>query len=169
MAAVRREEADGYLDNLLVRAVSRTRWLWGRILLIAITIGLAGFLASIWMWIGLTRQSAGVSYHDLLLAGSNAIAPALLILGLGIFSMGVLPRATSIVTYGALAWSFLVDLLSSGIKLNHWILDTSILQHMSLTPASNPNWTAIAYIVGLGAVLGAIGSLAFNHRDLEAE
>jgi putative exporter of polyketide antibiotics len=97
------------------------------------------------------------------------MAPAFLIVGLGVFTLGLLPRATSLVVYGALAWSFLIDLISSGIHLNHWLLDTSILQHMTLSPATSPNWTSVAYIVGLGFVLSIIGSLTFGRRDLEAE
>jgi ABC-2 type transport system permease protein len=169
LVSVRREEAEDYLDNLLVRAVSRSRWLWGRVVLVVVTIICAGIVATLGVRIGLTHQGIGVSFHDLCLAGLNAMAPAVLITGLGVFTLGVLPRATSLVVYAALAWSFLLDLLSSGINLNHWILDTSILQHMSLSPAANPNWTAIGYIVGLGAVLAVIGSVAFSNRDLEAE
>jgi putative exporter of polyketide antibiotics len=70
--------------------------------------------------LGLSHQGVAISFHDLLLAGLNAMAPAALVLGLGIFTLGVL-RATSPVVYAALAWSFLIDLLSSGLNLNHWI------------------------------------------------
>jgi putative exporter of polyketide antibiotics len=33
LGAVREEEADGYVDNIVVRPVSRLRWLSGRLLM----------------------------------------------------------------------------------------------------------------------------------------
>jgi ABC-2 type transport system permease protein len=169
VGAMREDEADGYLDNLLVRPVSRWQWLTGRVALTVGVIVLAGLLAGVGAWIGASSQQAGVPFHTLLQAGVNTMAPALLVLGIGICSLGLVPRLTGLISYGIIAWSFLIELVSSGLNLNHWVLDTSILHHMALAPAADPKWGTDAIMVGLGLLLCLIGAAAFSSRDLEAE
>jgi ABC-2 type transport system permease protein len=166
---MREDEADGYLDNFLVRPVSRVRWLSGRVLLIVSVVILAGLLSSLATWAGEASQHGGVSIHTLLLAGANAVAPVILLVGIGVCAMGSIPRLTGALTYGAIAWSFLIVMLSSGLNLNHWLLDTSILHQVALAPAADPNWVTNAVLVGIGAVLCAAGTIVFNRRDLQAE
>jgi len=169
IGAVREEEAEGYLDNLLVRPVRRSRWLCGRILLVMGTIMAAGLLASVGIWIGVATQHAGVSFHVLFLASANAAVPAVLTLGVGVLALGFMPRLTTVIAYGVIAWSFLIELVSSGINLNHWLLDTYILHHMALAPAANADWATNLILVVVALVLCGIGIVRFNNRDLEAE
>jgi ABC-2 type transport system permease protein len=169
IVAVREDEALGYLDNFLVRSVSRARWLAGRLMIIGVALAIAALLATSVAWATETFQNEGVTFHTLLQAGLNAITPAALILGIGVFALGVVPRFTSVIVYSAIAWSFLVEMVSSGITLNPWLLDTSILHHVSLAPATDPNWTTNACLLGLGIVLALAGCLMFTKRDLATE
>ena len=77
-------------------------------------------------------------------AGVNSAAPAALLLGIGVLTLGFVPRLTSIVCWGMLAWAFLLDMLGSALKVNHWVMDTSLLYHPALAPAVNPNWRSSA-------------------------
>jgi polyether ionophore transport system permease protein len=169
VGAIREEEATGYLDNLLVRPISRWRWLAGRIALIIAVIILAGFLGGFWSWVGESSQQAGVPLHTLLLAGINMMAPALLTLGVGVAALGLLPRLTTIFAYAVIGWSFLIELVSSGLNLSHWVLDTSVFYHIALAPAADPKWGTDAIMAAIGLGLCLIGALAFNRRDLESE
>lgn len=169
VSAMREDEAQGYLDNLLVRPVSRLRWLGGRLLLIIIVIILAGLITSLGAWAGESSQQAGVAFHPLLLAGFNMIAPSILTLGVAVFALGVLPRLTSVIAYSVIAWSFLIQMVSSGINLNHWLLDTAIFTHIALAPATNPNWGIDARLAAIGIILAIIGAIASNGRDLQNE
>lgn len=166
---MRETEAEGYLDNLLVRPVGRLRWLTGRVVLAAALAVLLSTLGGLAVWFGAATQHAGLSLHDTLLAGLNAAAPAILLLGIGVFVFCFAPRITSFVTYGMIAWSFLVELLGSVINLNHWVSDTSLLHHITLAPAVSANWqTVYAYAaVGLGLIL--LGMWRFVSRDLANE
>lgn len=166
---MREDEAEGYLDNLLVRPVSRLRWLLGRVFLAVVVIVVAGLLTTLGTWAGEINQQTGVSFHTLLLAGINTLAPALLILGIGVFALGITPRLTTVIAYGVIAWTFLIEMVSSGLNLSHWVLDTSILYHVALAPAANPKWGSDAVLAGIGLALGVIGALVFNYRDLEPE
>jgi ABC-2 type transport system permease protein len=169
VGAVRKDEADGYVDNLLVCEVSRMRWLWGRISLIVGGIVLAGLVVALGAWLGIANEATGISFHQLLVAGVNALVPAVFILGLGIFALGFAPRLTTVIAYSAIAWSFLISILKSGLHLNHWVLDTSILQHVNLAPVANPVWKTAIIIVCLGILLAVVGALRFNNRDLQSE
>lgn len=169
VSGIREEEAQGYLDNLLVRKVSRLGWLSSRLIIVIVTILLAGLLSTACVALGLINQSLGLSFHELIMAGLNTIIPAVFVLGVGIFSLGFLPRLTSVLSYGIIAWSFLISIVSSGINLNHWIADTSILQHMALAPASSPTWKTNFIIIGLSLLLIIAGAIRFNGRDLQNE
>ncbi len=168
-ATIRREEANGYLDNLLVRPVSRLRWLLGRIGLSLSVVILGGLVSGIGAWLGMLGQNDGISFSSLIQAGVNIIFPVLFIFGVGIFTLGVRPRITSFLAYGLIAWSFLIDMLSSGININHWIIDTSILNHMAFAPAATPDWSVNIILAVIALILGLIGIIAFNQRDLANE
>jgi polyether ionophore transport system permease protein len=167
--AIRLDEAQGYLDNMLVRPVSRLGWLTGRIALVVVTTLSVAFVAGVVIHLGLTNQSLGISWHDVLLAGVNMFAPTLFITGLGILFFGILPRWTSLVMYSLVAWSFLVQMISSGLNLSHWILDTSLFQHVALAPASPVRWSSWYALVGLSFVMMAVGVMAFIRRDIVTE
>jgi ABC-2 type transport system permease protein len=167
VGAMREDEAEGYLDNLFVRPISRLRWLAGRFGITIVGIAFAGILSTIAVWIGIASQHVAISFHTLLLAGVNTMAPAVFTLGIAVLALGLVPRLTTFIGYGIIAWSFLIQLLSSGTTFNHWLLDTSVLQHVPLAPAASPNWTSAAILVGLGFAAALIGAAVFQVRDLQ--
>jgi ABC-2 type transport system permease protein len=169
VAAIRRDEAEGYIDNLLVGPVSRARWLSGRIFLCIAVIISAGLLTSFGTWIGAASQHVGISFHTLFLASANLLVPVSFTVGVGIFAFGIRPRATSLIAFSVLAWSFLIEMISSGINLNHWILDTSILNHIVFAPAASPRWSTDGLIIIIAIILCGIGAIIFNRRDLATE
>ncbi|HKR81388.1 MAG TPA: ABC transporter permease subunit [Candidatus Saccharimonadales bacterium] len=166
---MREEEAQGYLDNLLVGPVDRLRWLAGRVVLVVGAVIAAAVLASLSIWAAVTLQHLAVPTHKIWVAGINAMAPAVLTLGVGILAFGFVPRLTLIGAYMVIAWSFVMQMLSSGINVNHWLLDTSVMHHITLAPAIEPNWTAVAVVSGLGVMAAIAGAWRFKTRDLEAE
>jgi ABC-2 type transport system permease protein len=168
LGKVREDEAEGYLDNLVVRAVSRQRWLCGRAgLIFAVLVG-AGVLAGMAFWAAAGSQHAGLSFHELLLAGINSAAPAALLLGIGLLALGFTPRLTTAVCWGILAWAFLLDTLGSAVKVNHWLMDTSLLYHPALAPAVNPNWRIVGTYLALGCAAALLGGWRFTRRDLQS-
>jgi polyether ionophore transport system permease protein len=166
VGAVREDEAEGFLDNLLVRSVSRVRWLGSRLLVIVSSVVLVGLTAGVFTWIGTASQQTGIGVGKFIAAGLNAIAPALFIVGVGILVIGIKPRWTSIVLYTIIGWSFLLQLVGPSLKLNHWILDTGVLYHITLAPATDPRWGAVGIMVFAGAACAVLGGFLFNRRDL---
>jgi ABC-2 type transport system permease protein len=166
VTAARAEEADGRLENLLVRSVSRTGWLTGRLLVAVGLLVIAGLLAGTGAWAGAATQHSGVTFGSLVAAGLNVVPPALFLLGLGTLVYGGWPRLTSLAVYGYLAWSFLVELLGGVIHASHWLLDTSMLFHMVPAPAASPNWGSAAGLAGLGVACAFAGGVLLKRRDL---
>jgi ABC-2 type transport system permease protein len=167
ITAIRAEEAGGYLDNLLVRPVSRMSWLAGRLALSAIVLLAAGTLAGIGAWAGAASQHSGIGFWPLLTAGLTVVSPGLFLLGLGTLVLGAWPRRAPAAVYGYLAWSFLIEFAGGAIHTSHWLLDTSIFFHMVPAPAASPDWPSTALITGLGVLGAALGGLFFRRRDLK--
>lgn len=167
IAAIRGEEATGRLDNLLVRPVSRTAWLAGRVGVSLAIVLLAGGAAGFFTWIGASSQRLYQDPPTLLQAGLNAAVPGVFVLGAGVLVLGVRPRLAGTAAYGIVAWSFLVDLLGSLVKGSTWLRDSSLFSHIALAPSAKPDWGTDAIIVGLGMGAAIIGAIAFQRRDVE--
>ena len=166
ISAVRGEEADGLVDALLVRPVARWRWLATRLALGVALVAVGGVLTGAAAWVGAATQHAAVGFGALFQAGCNVVAPAVFVLGAGALVFGVAPRWATAATWGLVAWSFLVEIVAAVTDANHWVRDTSPVLHITPAPAAPPDWTAAAWLVGLG-LLGAVGGIvAFAHRDL---
>ena len=166
VSAARQEESDGHVEHLLVRAVSRRRWLAGRIGLGACITVAASLVTGLAAWAGAATQHSGVGLGDLTQAGLNIAPPALFVLGVGALAYGLRPRMASAITYGLVSWSLLIELIASVVKSNRLLLDSSVFAHITPAPAANPNWGAAGWLAGLGLAAAAVGIVAFQRRDL---
>jgi ABC-2 type transport system permease protein len=169
LSAARAEEASGRLEHLLVRPVSRQAWLLGRVATTVAALMVAGLAAALAAWAGAASQHGGVGVVSLLEAGANVLAPAAVVLGVGVLTLGLLPRAVSGAAHGLLAWSFLVQIVGSVVNADHWLLDTSLFRHMAAAPAVRPDWAADAIMFGIAAVATLLGTVCFSRRDLVGE
>jgi len=169
VGATRAEEAQGRLEHLLVRPVSRWAWLSGRVAVAAAAVVAAGLLAGVCAWLGAASQNAGVGFGAMVAAGLNLASPALCLLGIGVLVLGVRPRAASAAVYVVLAWSLLIEVLGGTVVISHWLLDTSLFHEMAAAPAVAPDWASAAVMVVIGIVAAALGGAAFARRDLKGE
>jgi ABC-2 type transport system permease protein len=160
------EEADGRLDNLLVRPVARLTWLVERLAVSLAMVLACGLMAGVMAWLGAASQHADVTLSSLIQAGINIMPPAVFLLGLGTLVYGLWPRLAAPICYGVVAWSFMVQVIGSIATANPWLLDTSLLHHMALAPAADPDWTSAAALLCIGVVAAALGGVAFSRRDL---
>jgi ABC-2 type transport system permease protein len=120
-------------------------------------------------WAAAASQGAPVPFASVLAGGLNTVPPALCLLGLGVFALGIWPRSTVFAAYGVLAWSFLIDVFGGSLNISHWILDTSVFHQMAAAPAVSPDWTSGAVMTGIGAVAAVAGGIAFSRRDLAGD
>ncbi len=167
LTAARTEESSGRIDLLLVRPVSRSRWLGGRLLVAGAVLVASGFVAGLFAWVGAASQHSQVGLGSLLAAGINVVPPAVVILGVGVLAFGLAPRTTSVVVYGYLGWSLLVVLIGGIGPADHWILDTSVYHQMASAPAVSPHWTTNGIMVLVGLTAALLGGAAFRRRDVQ--
>ena len=166
ISAARGEEAAGRLDHLLVRGASRSSWLAGRLSVAVVVLTIAGLAAGLCAWFGAATQNSGVGLANMLAAGINLVPPAVLLLGIGAFVLGWAPRTASGAVYALLAWSFLIALIGGIVRINHWLLDTSVFHQMAAAPATGPDWPNNGILVGLGAMAALLGGIGLRRRDL---
>ena len=62
ISATRGEEAEGRLDNLLVRPLSRLSWLAWRLLVAVLAVVAGGLVAGLFTWLGAASQDTGVDF-----------------------------------------------------------------------------------------------------------
>ncbi|MFD8249757.1 hypothetical protein ACFV2O_31700, partial [Nocardia sp. NPDC059691] len=166
-AATREQEADGYLDHLLARPVDRRSWLAGRVAASALTLTALGIIAGLTTWAGTLLTGGAQSVSTLLAAGINLIPVGILVLGIGTLTHAIAPRLTTTVSYGVVAWSFLLEVIGASLGLSPWLLDLSILHHLTRAPAEPVNWTTAVVLTTLGAATAGVGILAFARRDID--
>lgn len=169
LSAMRAEESSGRLDSLVVQPLSRTRWFLERVAFAAGVVVVVGMLAGLGTWVGETGDHAGVGLGTMVNAGLNVIAPSLLLVGLGAFLFGAVPRVCVGVMYAVVAWWFLVEIVAGVVRVDHWILDTSALHQMAAAPSVPVDWGTDLVMVGLAALGVVLGAVAFSRRDLVGE
>lgn len=130
----------------------------GLVIIVSLAAGLVG-------WVGIAGQHTGLSFAQLAKAGLNIAPPALFVLGTGALAYGARPRLAPALTYGLVAWSFLIELLAT-VVTKRWLLDTSVLHHIQPVPAAQPNWTTAAWLTGLAVLAALAGTALFSRRDL---
>jgi ABC-2 type transport system permease protein len=166
VAATREEEAEGRLDALLVRPVSRTTWLAGRVAVSAGAVVALGLAAGVAGWAGTASQHAGIGLSRLLGAGLNIVPPALFVLGLGTLAHGLAPRLAGPLVYAVVASSFILNLVGMVGTSSRWLLDLSLFHHLALVPAASVRWESAAVMVGIGLAGAVGGAAALRRRDL---
>lgn len=169
VGAAAAEEAEGRLDHLLARPVSRSSWLAGRAVLATGAVVAAGVAAGAFTWVGAAAQGAGLQAGTLLEAGVNAVPAALFLLGVGILGLGTWPRRATTVVYVVLAWSVLIEFVGGLSEQSHWVLDTSLFHQVTAAPAVSPDWTVDLVLVGLGLLAAGAGVGALRRRDLQVD
>jgi ABC-2 type transport system permease protein len=169
ISSMREDEAQGYLDNLFVGPISRVRWIWQRLGLVTVYIVVIALFSGVALWAGADIQHTGAAFSGIWRAAINGVPAAFFTLSVGVLFMGLLPRFTSLAAYFVIGWSFLIVMVSSGLNISHWVLDTSVLHHITLAPLVAPAWMTDWKIVGISIVLCAVGVLAFARRDLANE
>ncbi|HZU71401.1 MAG TPA: hypothetical protein VE990_01395 [Acidimicrobiales bacterium] len=169
VSATRAEEAEGRLDALLTRPLSRWRWLWGRLAVAATTLVVLGAAAGVATWVGTASQHAGEAPGRIVLAGLNVVPAAVVVLGAGVLAVGFAPRWCGVLAYSVVSWSLLVELLGGIVNANHWLMDTSVLHHMAPAPAVDPDWVSNVILVAVGVLLALAGAARFGRRDLAGD
>jgi ABC-2 type transport system permease protein len=169
LTAARHEESQERLETLLALPVDRRRWLAGRLGLAiagAVVISLScGLLA----WAGAASQNAHITLSSMLEAGANCLPVALLFLGLAALAFALLPRATTGLTYGFVAVTFVWQLLGSLLGAPKWLVEATPFAHVGFVPAQAIRMSDALVMLALAAAACGAALWAFGRRDLIGE
>ena len=122
----------------------------------------AGLLA----WAGAASQGADVSLLRNARGGRELPACGLSLPGLAALAFAAIPRATTIVAYGAVVVAFIWNLLGELLGAPGWTLGLSPFQHVGLVPIHSFRLPAAAAMLAIAACAVVASVAAFARRDL---
>jgi ABC-2 type transport system permease protein len=169
IGSIRNTEAKNMLDNILVQPVRRSNWLVGRLALIIAATLIISLLAMTATWAMASAQHLSVELGTLLAIGIALTGTALLTIGFGTLLYGIAPRIATIGMYAVIIWSFLIDMISSVVKLNDLFAHSSLFHYISISPTAAPDWKTFTWLTCIGLVMMLAGTIAFTKRDIISE
>jgi polyether ionophore transport system permease protein len=169
LSNIRSGEARNQLDNILVQPIRRSAWLIGRFAIIVLAALVISLTCALAIWAMAHAQNISLDLGNLLLVSIALLGTVILTLGFGTLLYGLLPRLAATGMYIVIAWSFLIDMVGSVVKLDDIIAKSSLLHYISISPTDTPNWVTFAWLVGLGLAMATAGIFAFTRRDIVAE
>jgi ABC-2 type transport system permease protein len=166
IGAARQEEAEGRLDNLLVRGVVRWRWLavTGGYALVAAALLVCATTAA--LWAGTQLVDAPVTAGPVLEAMLGTLPLVVLFTGVAVLVFGVAPRLTVGLTVTLAVLAYLLDTFGTALDWPGAVLGLSPFHHLARLPGDPMTLTAATAMTALGLAAAAAGVLAFARRDL---
>jgi len=168
VAAIRDEEASWRIEHLLVRPLSRARWLLTRALAAALAITFLALCSAFAAWLGAFVSGTILAAGDAVLMALNIMPLGLLFLGIGVGLIGVAPRLTAATSFGLVVAAFLLDFIGALLRLPEVLLDLSPFGHLAAVPAEPIAQGPALVMLLIGAGAAALGILVFRYRDLQA-
>jgi ABC-2 type transport system permease protein len=160
------DEAAGRLDPPFAQPVTRVEWLTAQVFAAA-GAGLVAVLASIVAtWIGAVAGHAGVSFRDVAIATLNVLPAVALFFGVAILLLGVRPGLMVPVGTGAAVAAYALTFIGPALHWPRAVVDVSPFSHLSNAPVSPVAWTALAVMLALAVVVGGLGFVTYERRDL---
>lgn len=166
LGALRQEEAEGRLDNLLVRGVVRSRLLAG---VGGQALGAAVILiggSTLALWAGAEVVSAPVTSGQILEPMAGTLPLVVLFTGIAVLTFGVAPRLTLAVPVTLAVVAYLLDTLGSALGWPGAVLGLSPFHHLARLPGSPMTVAAVVTMSCLGIAAAGAGVLAFARRDI---
>ena len=157
----------GRLETLLSTPLPRWRIALERFVLVIVGVVALGLVAWLAPLLGGALANFKLDAGDLAAAGLGMIPLGLLTGALVYALAGRLSSGVILGVVGGLAsLSFLMELLRSLLKAPDWTLNLSIFHVYGEPISQGVNWTGTLVILGLAAVLLAVGTLRFMREDV---
>lgn len=159
LARVRAEEAEGRLEPVLARAVSRIGWSSAHFATIAVAAA-ATLVAG-----GAGLQLTAGDLVDGIPSATAAYLPAVLVVvGVACALFGIVPRSTALI-WLVLGYVAFVAFLGETLDLPDWALALSPLHAVGDVPAADASASTEWTLVAIAVVLVAAGLAGFRRRD----
>ena len=166
VGATRQEEAEGRLDNLLVRGVVRWRWLAVTTLhaVLAATVLVAATTAA--LWAGTQLVDAPVTTWQVIQPLIGTLPLVVLFTGIAVLTFGIAPRLTVVAPVTIAVLGYLLDTFGTALDWPPTVLALSPFHHLARLPGDPMTLAAIAVMTAIGLAAAAAGIATFARRDL---
>ena len=163
---IKGEEKRGHLENILSRAISRTRLLGSYFVLSLVSGALMLFLAIIGLWVAADAvMEAPIPLQSFLKAGLVYLPAIWVMIGLGVLTYGMRPRFTGL-TWLLLGYSFFVVYLGRMLQLPEWMETLSPYGYIPQVPVEEIHFWTLAGLTVLASILIFFGFTRFKRRDI---
>jgi ABC-2 type transport system permease protein len=166
MGATRQEEAEGRLDNLLVRGTVRWRWL-------AVTTTQAFAAATILvtattaaLWAGNRVVNAPVTTTQVLEPMLGTLPLLVLFTGIAVLVYATAPRLTVVTPVTLAVLGYLLDTFGTTLRWPDLIVGISPFHHLARLPAHPMTLSAVVAMSLLGIAAASAGIAVFARRDI---
>jgi ABC-2 type transport system permease protein len=167
LGTMRQEEADGRLDNLLVRGVVRERWLAATTGLALVAALLLVVLSGAGLWLGAELAGTRVTAWQVVEPLLGTLPLVVLFLGLSVLVFAAAPRLTIGLPVTLAVVGYLLDTFGAMLEWPRWILALSPFHHLARLPGQPMTLLAAAAMTALGLAAVAAGIAVFGRRDLQ--
>jgi ABC-2 type transport system permease protein len=166
LGAMRQEEADGRLDNLLVRGVVRWRWLTVTTVHAFLAAAILVLATGAALWTGARLVNAPVTVWRVVEPMAGTLPLVALFTGISVLVFGVAPRLTVAAPVTLAVVGFLLDTFGTALQWPHAVLALSPFHHLARLPTAPMTVTAVLVMIAVGLAASALGIVAFVRRDL---
>ena len=168
---LRGEEKDGRAEHIISRAVSRTKYMSGYVIL--------AFAGSIFMQLAsaLGIYSAGIAVLPdpgeltlgYLIKANMVYLPALwVMIGIAVLVIGILPKATAVI-WGYFGFTFFAAFIGRMPDiLPEWFVKLTPFGYIPQLPADEINYATLAVLTVIAVAFTAAGFIFYNKRDTQA-
>ncbi|HOA30425.1 MAG TPA: ABC transporter permease [Clostridia bacterium] len=164
---IRGEEIRGRNEHIMARAVSRKSYLACYVFSSAILAFIMQFAAVVGLWSsGSAVMDSPLSLGRMLANGLVYMPAALLLLGIAVFFVGCLPKASSAV-WVYLGYCFFTEYMGNLLKLPKWTKKLTPYGYTPKLPVDEMKPLNLVLITVIAFVLIWAGFAGFNKRDLE--
>lgn len=161
------DEIDGTDQNYLNAKISRIKLILTKIAYQGLGLIFLSLIVDFGILIGIKVIGLdGLSLANIFIFGLNILFPLIFILATGIFLIGLFPKISGFLSYGFCVISALGGILASGLKLNHYLVDLFIFNHLDLKNLNVFNYKTnlIISLISLGLII--FGVIRYRSRDL---
>jgi ABC-2 type transport system permease protein len=164
---LRGEEKKNRTESLLSKAVSRYKLLGSYFLISVVNAFIMLTLVSLGLWIaGNPVVDGGLEFGAIYKVALVQIPAMAIMLGIGVFFIGVKPNLTSI-TWMYLTFSFLILYLGDLLQLPEWIINISPFSHIPQIPMEEMNYFTITILMIISILFIVLGFIGYRKRDIE--
>jgi len=163
---MRTDEVAGHAEVLLASGATRRQWALA--FLVVPVLGSAVLLALGAATMGITSAVALAEpdqFFRVLLAGLAQIPVVWVMAMLAFATVGWLPRFTAVVWLVFLASAAIAE-FGALWSLPQWLVSTSVFHAAPMLPISGEDLPTIVGLLGIAAILGALGFAGWQHRDV---